>query len=165
MPARRVFTISEPRRIAFVGLGFTLGFGWFGSLRELWLAGALSGDLFSGQGASAFFATLAMALAAGLSGLFYTSAMSFLNCRSHPAICGLERVVHQLCCIIRPDVQRECPSRTCHTHPPGPCRTEAVFPIPGPGIRSRHLADDMTREQINFEMQCLWRPKGAAAPA
>lgn len=64
MPARRLFTIPEPRRVALVGLGFALGFGWAwsGSLRELWLAGVLSGGLFSVQGTSAFFAALAMAL-------------------------------------------------------------------------------------------------------
>lgn len=62
------FPAGGPARIAaFAGCGFALAFGWVwsGALRDVWLADVLTGTLFSGQGATMFFAALLAVFLAG----------------------------------------------------------------------------------------------------
>ena len=67
MPVR-LFIANPARREAVVtGPGFALAFGWlwYGPLRDAWLADTLTGTLFSGRGATAFFTALALTLLCG----------------------------------------------------------------------------------------------------
>ena len=84
----RLFSKDEMRQALLAGCGFALAFGWVwsGALRDLWLAEALTGTLFSGQGTTVFFATLlAVFLAGGVIGSIGGSVGASMRWSRRPA--------------------------------------------------------------------------------